>query len=45
MMLLVIYGLGGVHTHARTHTLADENDYKKPGAPACDRRAWFKNNN
>ena len=26
-MPLVIYGLGGVHTH--TH--ADESDYKKPG--------------
>ena len=28
------------HTHAytHTHTLADESDYKKPGAPT-----WFKN--
>ena len=25
------------------HTLADESDYKKPGALACGRRAWFKN--
>ena len=21
------------HTHTHTHTLADESDYKKPGAP------------
>ena len=27
----VIYGLGGVHTY--THTLMDESDYKKSGAP------------
>ena len=33
---------GGVHTHTHTHTLADESDYKKPGAPATGRRAWFK---
>ena len=26
-MPLVIYGLGGVHTH----TFADESDFKKPG--------------
>ena len=31
-------------THTHTHTLADESDYKKPGAPAAGRRAWFKNN-
>ena len=31
------------HTHARARTLTDESDYKKPGAPACGRRAWFKN--
>ena len=32
----------GAYTHTHTHTLADESDYKKPGAPACGRRAWFK---
>ena len=31
------------YTHTHTHTLADESDYKKPGAPAAGRRAWFKN--
>ena len=31
------------HTHTHTHTLADESDYKKPGMPACGRRAWFNN--
>ena len=31
------------HTYTRIHTLADESDYKKPGMPACGRRAWFKN--
>ena len=31
------------HTHTHTHTLADESDYKKPGAPAAGRRAWFNN--
>ena len=30
------------HAHTHTHTLADESDYKKPGAPATGRRAWFK---
>ena len=29
-MPLVVYGLGGVHTH--THTFADKSDFKKPGA-------------
>ena len=41
-MPLVIYGLRGIHTHTHTHTLADKSDYKKPGALACGRRAWFK---
>ena len=31
------------HTHTHTHTLADESDYKKPGAPAAGRHAWFNN--
>ena len=33
IILLVIYGLGGVHTHTRTrtHTFAGESDFKKPG--------------
>ena len=29
----------GAYTHTCTHTLADESDYKKPGAPACSWRA------
>ena len=38
-MPLVIYGLGGVHTHthARTHALADESNYKKPGTRLVSR--------
>ena len=31
------------HAHTRAHAIADKSDYKKPGAPACGRRAWFKN--
>ena len=30
-MLLVIYGLGGVHTQIHAHTFTDESDYKKSG--------------
>ena len=40
-MPLVIYSLGGVHTHTHTHTRMhsrSESDFKKPGA-----HAWFKN--
>ena len=30
------------HTHTHTHTLADESDYKKPGAPGLrPARTWF----
>ena len=33
-----VYTHTHIHTHTHTHTLADESDYKKPGAPATGRR-------
>ena len=32
----------GAYTHTHAYT-PNESDYKKPGAPAYGRRAWFKN--
>ena len=33
-MPLVIYSLGGIHTHM--HTFADKSDFKKPDARSAD---------
>ena len=37
---LVIYGLGGVHTHTHKHTFVDKRDDKKSGThwPMADAR-------
>ena len=46
--LLVIYSLGGGHTHTSKHTriqtFADESNSKKPGTLVCGWCPWFKNN-
>ena len=33
----------GAYTHTHTRIHSRTKDYKKPGAPATGRRAWFKN--